>query len=305
MKIALCFIINYKHILHKEKIWREWIQPNKDIINIYFYYKDLNKIQSSWIRRHAIPEENIYNTSYFYVIPAYLSLLQYSITHDQYNQWFCFLTDSCCPIISPEKFRYLFYCHFNKSILKWQPAWWNIQVHKRANLALLPQTMRLANDPWFVLEREDAIGLLETYKKQQNITSTVCKGGLANESLFAILFYCMKQLTNVISQSTHITDWSRMTSSTSPYVFKHCNEVDLKFIDGELKKNNYAMFLRKVDEEFPNEILEQYIYKKQTLNYKQTCLLLFFSFYFKCKYFIYSIINNIINRINRIKKFMI
>ena len=33
MKIALCFIINYEHILNKELIWREWIEPNKDIIN--------------------------------------------------------------------------------------------------------------------------------------------------------------------------------------------------------------------------------------------------------------------------------
>ena len=46
MKIALCFIINYDHILNKEDIWREWIEPNKDIINVYFYYKDFNKIKS-------------------------------------------------------------------------------------------------------------------------------------------------------------------------------------------------------------------------------------------------------------------
>ena len=46
MKIALCFIINYEHILNKEDIWREWIEPNKDIINVYFFYKDFRKIKS-------------------------------------------------------------------------------------------------------------------------------------------------------------------------------------------------------------------------------------------------------------------
>ena len=28
--------------------------------------------------------------------------------HDKNNQWFCLLTDSCCPIISPKRFKYLF-----------------------------------------------------------------------------------------------------------------------------------------------------------------------------------------------------
>ena len=54
MKIALCFIISYEHILNKEHIWREWIEPNKDIINVYFYYKDITKIKSNWILQYAI-----------------------------------------------------------------------------------------------------------------------------------------------------------------------------------------------------------------------------------------------------------
>ena len=46
MKVALCFIISYDHILNKEHIWRKWIDYNKDIINVYFYYKDIKKINS-------------------------------------------------------------------------------------------------------------------------------------------------------------------------------------------------------------------------------------------------------------------
>ena len=136
MKVALCFIINYEHILNKEDIWIEWIKPNQDIINIYFYYKELQKIKSEWIMKHTIPPKFIYETSYYHVIPAYLSLMNFALSHDSNNNWFCFLTDSCCPIISPTRFRHLFYTHYNKSILSWKKAWWNIQFHKRANLAL-------------------------------------------------------------------------------------------------------------------------------------------------------------------------
>jgi hypothetical protein len=51
-----------------------------------------------------------------------------------------------------------------------------------------------------------------------------------------------------------------MTSATSPYLFKEENEKDVKFIDSEIVKNNYAMFIRKIAPEFPNTILRHYIY---------------------------------------------
>ena len=160
MKAALCFIISYEHILNKEEIWKEWIEPNKDIINVYFYYKDLKKIKSEWIMKHTIPPDFIYETSYYHVIPAYLSIMQFALKHDIINQWFCILTDSCCPIISPKKFRYLFFNYYNRTILNWKKPWWNINFHKRANLALLPEELHLANDPWFVMK----ISNIEFYK---------------------------------------------------------------------------------------------------------------------------------------------
>ena len=78
MKIALCFIISYDHILNKEDIWREWIEPNKDIINVYFFYKDIKKIKSPWILQHALPSRCIHETSYYHVISAYLSFMNVS-----------------------------------------------------------------------------------------------------------------------------------------------------------------------------------------------------------------------------------
>ena len=291
MKVALCFIISYEHIINKEAIWREWIEPNKDIINVYFYYKDINKIKSPWIMNHTIPPDHIHETSYFHVIPAYLSIMSFAIKHDANNQWFCILTDSCCPIVSPRRFRYLFFNYYNKTILSWKRAWWNVSYHKRANLRYLPTELHLGNDPWFVMKRENIIQILHFIKTQQNIVKTVCDGGLANESLFAIIMCAYKQLDNngsVISAVTHLTDWSRMSSFTSPHTFKDANSQDIKFIDTELDKNKYAMFIRKMAPEFPDDVLRNYIYDKN--KHRDDALVIVtppLFIYLKIKYYLY------------------
>jgi hypothetical protein len=191
--------------------------------------------------------------------------MSFAITHDTNNQWFCLLTDSCCPIVSPRRFRYLFFNYYNKTILSWKRAWWNVSYHKRANLRHLPTEFHLGNDPWFVMKRENILQTLHFIKTQQNIVKTVCDGGLANESLFAIIMAAHKQLDNngsVISAVTHLTDWNRMSSFTSPHTFKDANNADIKFIDTELDKNKYAMFIRKMAPEFPDDVLRSYIYEK-------------------------------------------
>ena len=88
MKVALCFIISYEHILKKEHLWIEWIKPNQDIINIYFHYKDINLIKSPWIKLYTIPPKFIQNTSYYNVVPAYMSILSYAYEHDKQKHKF-------------------------------------------------------------------------------------------------------------------------------------------------------------------------------------------------------------------------
>lgn len=265
MKIALCFIISYDHILNKESIWKEWIEPNKDIINVYFYYKDYKKIKSEWIKQHTIPPNLIFETSYYHVIPAYLSLMRFSMSHDEQNQWICMLTDSCCPIISPQKFRSLFTEHSNKTIMRWRKPWWNINFHKRANLSLLPEDLQLGHEPWFIMKREHVQQCLRTIYENKKLTYTVCNGGLANESLFAIILRLNKQLNeeNVISSVTHLTDWTRTSSPTSPHLFKYGDQADIHFINMSLEIEPFAMFIRKVSPNFPDEILQNYIYGKK------------------------------------------
>jgi Core-2/I-Branching enzyme len=267
MKIALCFIINYEHILNKEQIWREWIEPNKDIINVYFYYGNLEKIKSNWIRQHAIPENYIFDTSYYHVIPAYISIMNYAMNRDSQNKWFCLLTDSCCPIISPKRFRYLFYENYNKSLFSWKPAWWNPFFHKRGNLTKLPKELWLGHDPWFILTLVNVKQIMHFIETQPRLFHTICSGGLANETLFAVIFKTYGELENKAKKrircvSTHIADWSRMSSTTSPHIFKDASEEDKKFINTELEleRNSCIMFIRKIAPTYPDENLLHYIY---------------------------------------------
>lgn len=259
MKVALCFIISYEHILNKEQLWIDWIKPNKDIINVYFHYTNIHMIQSPWIKMYTISPKFIQNTSYFNVVPAYMAVLNYAYVHDKENVWFCLLTESCVPIISPTKFREMFQNHYQASIITCKPAYWNIMLHRRANLRLLTKEYWLANDPWFTLSRYHVHKciLFLTYK-----TSTyeqINMGGLANESIFAIILHTFGELTNpsrLINQSSTICDWGRMMTPTSPYIFKEDNAENITVITNLLKENKYAMFLRKVHSDFPETTIK-------------------------------------------------
>jgi hypothetical protein len=262
VKVALCFIISYEHKIAKEELWKKWIEPNRDIINIYIHYKDHTKIESSWIKKNALPQKLIVPTDYYHVVPAYLRLLEFGLRNDQNNEWFCFLTDSCVPIISPLEFRKLFFENYKKSIMSWSTAWWNTNFIKRANLHLLQPEYRLGNTPWFVLSKNDSKRCLIYSNINNKIYNLICHGNVANESIFAIMLYSQKVLQNVINKDSTITDWTRTESATSPHLFKTGDSQDIVFINESIKKNKYAIFLRKVDQTFPDSILESYCLRK-------------------------------------------
>jgi hypothetical protein len=261
MKVALCFIISYSHNLNKENIWLEWIETNKDIINVYFHYKNYNEIQSDWIKKHAIHPKCTVETDYMHVVQAYLALMSFAMNHDFNNQWLCFLTESCVPIISPLKFRELFFENYSKTIMNWRRAWWNVQFCNRANLKMLKDDSHLANDPWFTIKRDDAYKCLTYSKINTNIYTLICRGDVANESIFAIMLQAVNKLKEVKQAVTHAADWSRMTSPTSPYLFIHGSEKDIQFIENNLEQHKYAMFIRKVSPDFPDDVLNLYINK--------------------------------------------
>lgn len=261
MKVAFCFLISDPSgSLYKEDLWREWLDYNKDIINIYIHYKKLSDIKSGWLLDNVLPKEHIVNTSYFHVVPAYMSLLNYAINDDKENQWFCFLTESCVPIIHPLRFREMFLTHWNTSFLKWDRFPQTILPNTRANLHLFNYSAQLKHNPWFTLKREDALRCLQYKRVNTRIYNTICSGKVANESIFAIMLMAFNKLDNVKKENMHVADWSRMMSATSPYLFVEGSKKDITVIDFLLKDNRYASFLRKVSPKFPDFLLKRYIY---------------------------------------------
>lgn len=273
MKVALCFLISYQHILNKEQLWIDWITPNQDIINVYFHYKNIKKIKSPWIKIHTIDPAFVQNTTYIHVVPAYIAVLTYAYEHDKQNKWFCMLTDSCVPIISPAQFRHRFTQFYASSIIRCVPAHWNVDLHHRANLRMLSLEFRLANDPWFTLCRDHVHKCILFLTYKTSLYKQINQGGLANESMFAIILQTFGELTNQppqrqpqpqpqppqrhINSSSHICDWTRMSSPTSPYVFQEASEVNIQRIRQLLEENKYSMFLRKVHPDFPDAVLLQ------------------------------------------------
>lgn len=291
MKAALCFIISYEHILQKEQLWIDWIKPNQDIINIYFHYKDINLIKSPWIKMYTIPPNLIQQTSYYNVVPAYMALLSYAFHHDKNNQWFCMITDSCVPIISPEKFRELFFGFCCASIMGVKRAYWDIRLHRRANLRLLNEEYWLANDPWFTLCRKHVQQCIIFLVGKKGIYDKINMGGLANESLFAIILQTFKELNNdktFINGSSTICDWSRMSSPTSPYLFNTLDVYNKEIINKLLKENKYAIFLRKVNKNVLDKDIKEFW--KQDFGHKYVKLYLNLNRYKYCNFIYFTIV---------------
>jgi len=66
--------------------------------------------------------------------------------------------------------------------------------------------------------------------------------------------------------------------------------MDIEFINKNLEKNKYAMFIRKVAPEFPEDILKHYIYeryreKDKQLVIREPLLMIWFRFKFYLWFF--------------------
>ena len=180
--------------------------------------------------------------------------MEYAYYHDNNNKWFCFLTESCVPIVTPSLFLSSFYKNYNKSIIKWDRARWNIEYHNKANLKYLANEFHLCNTPWFLLERNHVYLFLQFIRLKSKMFRLICRGKIANESIFAIILKYYSLLEQVINENSTIMDWSRMSSTTSPYVYS--SKEDFDSIIEFKEKNKYSFFLRKIHKDFPDEILE-------------------------------------------------
>jgi len=292
MKIqaALCFLISYEHLLNHEAFWKKWIRKNKDIIQVFFHCSHPEKARQSsspWIQKHMIPLEYTVKTDYMHIAHAYFSTMKYVFLHDKRIKWFCFLTESCAPIISPEEFRWLFFQNYDKSFLSWKRAWWNVQYNRRANLHLLSLENHLANTPWFVLSRRDVALCLVYQMKNPAFVKLICAGAVANESVFAIVLNKCGVLNSPLlkNEATTLMDWNRMTSPTSPYVFEEDTEENRTCVVDLLKKNPYAMFLRKVGKKYPEYALDSFVFSGQEKRVHWFALFLLEWWVFLCEFF--------------------
>lgn len=245
---ALVFFISGQHVLWQEALWRQWTEEVG--CHIFVHYTDASRITSTWLRQHMIPQSATRPTSYYDMVPAMMSALSYA--HQSSNaQWFCLLTEACIPVASPTRFKEMATDPQigGKTLMHWQPAWWNTAFHRRANLRLLPAGLRLGHDPWFILGREDVYVCLDGfYRRSPRLCALICRGGLANESIFAVLLRLGGRLDGVLNERTTATDWSRMSSATSPHVFGRGDEADCaEFLRRFRTTNAHTMFLRKVD----------------------------------------------------------
>ena len=123
----------------------------------------------------------------------------------------------------------------------------------------MPSKYHLKNDAWFVLSKSSVSKCIEFITNHKQLYITISNGIIANESIFAIMLKSQGLLVGVINESSHATDWTRRMTPTSPYLFKYGSTHDVDFIKDSLKKNKYTIFLRKVDPEFPDNILQKFI----------------------------------------------
>lgn len=267
MKVALCFLISYQHILNQETIWKEWIEENKHFINIYFHYTNYLSIKSSWIRKYIIPKKYIVPTSYYYVSHAYLSILRYAIENDVENEWFIFLTDSCAPICSPTRFRETFFEKYQTSCIGWKPIYWNPYYMNRANLKYISKEYWLSNEPWFILCKLDANYILKEWIKscfiynkfgKKDVIQIVSQGIISNESLFAILLKKCNRLTTNINSISHLYDFKYKPSSpTSPHYFEEDTNEEINHIQNMIIKEPQSLFIRKIGPKFKIKSLKE------------------------------------------------
>jgi hypothetical protein len=253
-KAALCFIISYTHVLHHEQLWRDWIRDISDIINVYVHYSDYSKL-SPWLKQYALTQ--IQRTTYADVVPAYIAVLSQAYNADVTNSWFCLLTDTCAPVISPAEFRARFEQAHMCSIMRWKKAHWNVAYHPRANLARLPTSHHLCNDPWFVLCRAHVLCCITFVLKQRTLYKIITSGGIANESLFAIILVLYnpvspEALSPIINESASVADWVRPATGTSPHYFHDATQTNTDVLERLVTDHPYAMFARKFNSSFPS-----------------------------------------------------
>lgn len=264
--VAFCFLITGD--LTKEHIWREWFDGLEKlqfkygiVVHCSLSYK--NTVKSEWLRQWFLPDECMRPTAWGWLVDAMMSMYDHAV-QTYPAEWYTLHSDSCVPMVSPERFVEIFNKYKQKSFVAYDKIWWNPNVVKRANLRMLPPQMHLVHSQWCIFCHEDLsqmVSLSKTNEQIKNILSMVSSGHTGDESYAAILLLNINRLKNVVKKKTTLVDWKRTPNGNNPYKFDAWTFNDVESVRENRRMNaNEYMFMRKVGASFPDSILRRYMF---------------------------------------------
>ena len=263
---TFCFLITGD--LTKEHIWRDWFAGLERlqfkygiVVHCSLSYK--NTVKSEWLRQWFLPDECMRPTAWGWLVDAMMSMYDHAVqTHPA--EWYTLHSDSCVPMVSPERFVETFNKYKQKSFVSYDKIWWNPNIVRRANLRMLPQQMHLVHSQWCIFCHEDLsqmVSLSKTNEQIKNILSIVSSGHTGDESYAAILLLNINRLKNVVKKKTTLVDWKRTPNGNNPYKFDAWTKTDEEHVRENRRMNaNEYMFMRKVGAAFPDNVLRRYIF---------------------------------------------
>jgi hypothetical protein len=261
MDCTFCFLVTKD--LNKEHIWRAWFDRLRElnfkfkvITHCSLNYK--KNIHSDWLNQTVLPDEYLHETKWAWILKALLSMYKYAITHSP-SSWYTFHSESCVPLISPEKFIENFIKFKHNTFLGHCKAWWTPMncINDRANLHLLPKEYHLAHQHLSILCHEDLTEMISLSESDTQLTNILINGHTADESWIAIFLFKINNFKNVINKATTLVDWKR-ASGANPYTFNGWDENDKSAVAelrADVNKNEY-MFIRKIGVSFPDDVLK-------------------------------------------------
>jgi hypothetical protein len=264
--VTFCFIVTTD--LVKEHIWREWFDRLEQLqfkigIVVHCSASHKNKVKSDWLKQHFIPAECMRPTAWGWIVNAIMSMHEHALSACP-AAWYSSHTETCVPMVSPEKFIDIFNACKQNSFISHSKAWWNPLKVKRANLHLLPPAMHLVHSAWCIFCHEDLsqmVNLSKTDDRLKHVLNTVALGHVADESYAAIMLFNINHLKNVINQPTTLVDWKRTPNGNNPYTFNDWTSQDETIVRNIRRstKNKY-MFMRKIGPTFPDHVLRMHIF---------------------------------------------
>ena len=263
---TFCFLVTQD--LTKEHIWREWFAglerlQFKYAIVVHCSLSHAEKIKSAWLRQWCMPDGCMRPTGWGWVVEAMMSMYDYAVqTHPA--EWYTLHSESCVPMVSPERFVDIFNKYKQKSFISYDKIWWDPKIVNRANLRMLPPHMHLAHSQWCIFCHEDLsqmVNLSKTNEQIKHMLLMMSRGHAGEESYAAVLLFNINRLKNVIKKQTTLVDWKRTPNGNNPYTFTTWTLHDMESVrEIRMTKANEYMFMRKVGPAFPDDVLRKHIF---------------------------------------------